>query len=237
MQALQNCDRSDGGQEEGISPSITRNTHFPGSAAGTNSLRWHHACLTVTAQMRLLWGSAGSSYLGFTERTSGGKRDCRDCQQPTHLARHSSAALPGFLPARGLSPALLSAGDWTACLCHPCPSQPPYSCPCFFLPIKSLVPAAPQECSITSRASACLGQLQAVPLPLQRSSLLQSWLSPPAAPTSHQPGGCSELCGAHRRQLSCATSANHRCSTLAPREGKTKSMHSPGKPFLLHCRI
>lgn len=22
-----------------------------------------------------------------------------------------------------------------ACLCHPCPSQPPHSCPCFFLPI------------------------------------------------------------------------------------------------------
>lgn len=101
---------------------------------------------------------------------------------------------------------------------------------------KSLVPAAPRECSITSWASACLGRLQAVPLPLQQSCLLQSWLSPPAAPTSHPPGGCSELCRARRRQLSCATSANHRCSTLAPREGKTKSMQPPGKPFLLHCR-
>lgn len=98
-QAPQNCDRSDGGQEEGVAPSITRNTHFPGSAAGTDSLRWHHACFTVTAQMRLLWGNAGSSYLGVTERTFGGKRDCRDRQQPTHLARHSSASsarLPTF---------------------------------------------------------------------------------------------------------------------------------------------
>lgn len=71
-------------------------------------------------------------------------------------------------------------------------SQPSYACPFFLSSNKSLVLAAPQELGVTSRAPACLAQPQAVPL--QRCSLLQSWLSPPAAPTSHPPGGCSELC-------------------------------------------
>lgn len=151
-------------------------------------------------------------------------------------------ALPGFLPARDLSPALLSAGAWTTC-----PegvtlslSQPPYSysCPFFLSSNKSLVPAAPQEPSITSWAPARQAKLQAVPL--QCCSLLQSWLSPPAAPTSHPPGGCSELCREPAAQLSCATSTNHHRSTLAPREGKTKSIHPPplGSPFssTVDCR-
>lgn len=103
-------------------------------------------------------------------------------------------ALPGFLPAQGLSPALVSARARTTCpegvtLAF---SQPSYACPFFLSSNKSLVHAAPQAPGVTSRAPACLAQLQAVPL--QRCSLLQSWLSPPAAPTSHPPGGCSELC-------------------------------------------
>lgn len=60
-------------------------------------------------------------------------------------------ALPDFLPSRGLSPALLSAGDWTACLCHPCPSQPPYSCPCFFLPISHLSLQLPESAASPAR--------------------------------------------------------------------------------------
>lgn len=228
-QVPQNCDRSERGQEEGVAPSITRNTHFPGSAAGTNSLRWHHACLTVTAQMRLLWGSAGSSYLGFTERTSGGTRDCRDRQQPTHLAQHSSASSARLPTCTGSVPSPSQRRRLDGLPVSPLPQPTTALLSLFLSSNKSLVPAAPRECSITRRASACLGQLQAVPLPLQRSSLLQSWLSPPAAPTSHPPGGCSELCGARRRQLSCATSANHHYSTLAPREGKNQKQAPPGE--------
>lgn len=71
-------------------------------------------------------------------------------------------------------------------------SQPSYTRPFLLSSNKSLVHAAPQAPGVNSQAPACLAQLQAVPL--QRCSLLQSWLSPPAAPTSHPPGGCSELC-------------------------------------------
>lgn len=77
-------------------------------------------------------------------------------------------------------------------------SQPPYPCPCFFPPTSHSFLQLPESAALPAgRASACLAQRQAVPL--QRSSLLQSWLSPPAAaPTSHPPGGCSELCRACR---------------------------------------
>lgn len=204
---------------------------------------------TVTAQMGLLWGSTGGSHLGLTEKTAdswglkmvlGARGTAGTSSSPPTCSAQLLPALPGFLPAQGLSPALLSTRAWTAC-----PegvtlalSQPPYSCPfLFLLPVSHLFLQLPQELSVTSRAPARLAQLQAVPL--QRCSLLQSWLSPHAAPTSHPPGGCSELCRAQR--LSRATSSNyhhhHHRSTLAPRKSKTKSMQLPGKPFLLHCRL
>lgn len=114
---------------------------------------------TVTAQMRLLWGSTGSSYLGFTERTAGGKRDCRDRQQPTPLARHSSARLP---TCRGsvLSPSQRRRLDGLPV--SPLPEPATILLSLFLSSNKSLVPAAPQEHSITCRASACLEQLQGV---------------------------------------------------------------------------
>lgn len=156
---------------------------------------------TVTAQMGLLWGSTGGSHVGLTERTAGGRKWSWGQEEPqAPPAAHPSGsaqllpALPGFLPAQGLSPALVSARAQTTCpegvtLAF---SQPSYTCPFLLSSNKSLVHAAPQAPGVNSQAPACLAQLQAVPL--QRCSLLQSWLSPPAAPTSHPPGGCSELC-------------------------------------------
>lgn len=151
---------------------------------------------TVPAHMRLLWGSTGSSHLGFTERTAGGKRDCRDRQQPTHLARHSSASSARLPTCTGSVSSPSQRRRLDGLPVSPLPQPVSILLSLFLSSSKSLVPAASREHSITSWASACLGQLQAVLL--QRGSLLQSWLSPPAAPTSHPPGGCSELCRARR---------------------------------------
>lgn len=159
----------------------------------------------VMAQMSLCGGTQEAptwasqrEQLGAEDDLSG-KRACKDLQQPTHLAQHSSCQLCQASYLYRICPQPFSAHE-------PGPPAPRVSplpsaslrtlvlCLSFFLPISHSFLRVLQEPSITSRAPACLAQLQAVPL--QRCSLLQSWLSPPAAPTSHPPGECSKLCRA-----------------------------------------
>lgn len=201
---------------------------------------WHQQlkmapCLpdTVTAQMSLLWGLGGGTQ--ETPAWASQRRQLGARETASGPPTWPGTALPGFLPARGLSPALLSAGDWTACLCHPRPRPASVLLSLFLsrhsslqLPKSAALPAGHQPARASFRQPTAAGLPSAEPAVSTRSSHLTPARRILRAVRSPQNNDSASR---------AATSANHHCSTLAPREGKTESMQPPGEPFLLHCRV